>query len=210
MSNQTSASNRINALLDENSFVEVGAYIAARNTDFNMTEQETPADGVVTGYGTIGGCLVYVYSQDASVLNGTIGEMHAKKIANIYDMAMKMGAPVIGLVDCAGLRLQEATDALDGFGKLYLSQTMASGVIPQIMAIFGTCGGGMAVSAGMAWRAITRQNVILLPLSSRQKSLVWLISQVMKHLYYPRSVHWYLSCLLTMKKICLKLTAQTI
>mgnify|MGYP002228480341 CR=1 FL=1 len=226
---QTSASSRIAALLDENSFVEVGAYIAARNTDFNMTEQETPADGVVTGYGTIGGCLVYVYSQDAAVLGGSMGEMHAKKICNIYSMAMKMGAPVIGLVDCAGLRLQEATDALDGFGKLYLSQTMASGVIPQIMAIFGTCGGGMAVSAGMAdftfmedtsaklfvnspnaWRAITRQNVILLPLSSRQKSLVWLISQVMKHLYYPRSVHWYLSCLLTMKKICLKLTAQTI
>mgnify|MGYP001538462581 CR=1 FL=1 len=140
---QTSASSRIAALLDENSFVEVGAYITARSTDFNMTEQETPADGVVTGYGTIGGCLVYVYSQDASVLGGSMGEMHAKKICNIYSMAMKMGAPVIGLVDCAGLRLQEATDALDGFGKLYLSQTMASGVIPQITAIFGTCGGGI-------------------------------------------------------------------
>lgn len=147
---QTSASSRIAALLDENSFVEVGAYITARSTDFNMTEQETPADGVVTGYGTIGGCLVYVYSQDASVLGGSMGEMHAKKICSIYSMAVKMGAPVIGLVDCAGLRLQEATDALDGFGKLYLSQTMASGVIPQIMAIFGTCGGGMAVSAGIA------------------------------------------------------------
>ena len=147
---QTSASSRIAALLDENSFVEVGAYITARNTDFNMTEQETPADGVVTGYGTIGGCLVYVYSQDASVLGGSMGEMHAKKICNIYSMAMKMGAPVIGLIDCAGLRLQEATDALDGFGKLYLSQTMASGVIPQITAIFGTCGGGMAVSAGIS------------------------------------------------------------
>ena len=147
---QTSASRRIAALLDENSFVEVGAYITARSTDFNMAEQETPADGVVTGYGTIGGCLLYVYSQDASVLGGSMGEMHAKKICGIYSMAMKMGAPVIGLADCAGLRLQEATDALDGFGKLYLSQTMASGVIPQIMAIFGTCGGGMAVSAGMA------------------------------------------------------------
>ena len=114
---QTSASSRIAALLDENSFVEVGAYIAARNTDFNMTEQETPADGVVTGYGTIGGCLVYVYSQDAAVLGGSMGEMHAKKICNIYSMAMKMGAPVIGLVDCAGLRLQEATDALEAFGN---------------------------------------------------------------------------------------------
>ena len=146
---QTSASSRIAALLDENSFVEVGAYITARNTDFNMTEQETPADGVVTGYGTIEGCLVYVYSQDASVLGGSMGEMHAKKISNIYSMAMKMGAPVIGLIDCAGLRLQEATDALNGFGQMYLSQTMASGVIPQISAIFGTCGGGMAVSAAI-------------------------------------------------------------
>ena len=86
---QTSASNRINALLDENSFVEVGAYITARNTDFNMTSRETPADGVVTGYGTIEGCLVYVYSQDASVLGGSIGEMHAKKIVNLYAAAMK-------------------------------------------------------------------------------------------------------------------------
>ena len=203
---QTSASSRIAALLDENSFVEVGAYIAARNTDFNMTEQETPADGVVTGYGTIGGCLVYVYSQDAAVLGGSMGEMHAKKICNIYSMAMKMGAPVIGLVDCAGLRLQEATDALDGFGKLYLSQTMASGVIPQIMAVFGTCGGGMAVSAGMADFTFMEDTSA----NSRQRKLVWLISQVMKHLYYPRSVHWYLYCLLIMKKICLKLTAQTI
>lgn len=146
---QTSASSRIAALLDENSFVEVGAYITARTTDFNMTEQETPADGVVTGYGTIEGCLVYVYSQDASVLGGSMGEMHAKKISNIYSMAMKMGAPVIGLIDCAGLRLQEATDALAGFGQVYLNQTMASGVIPQISAIFGTCGGGMAVSAAI-------------------------------------------------------------
>ena len=146
---QTSASSRIAALLDENSFVEVGAYITARNTDFNMTEQETPADGVVTGYGTIEGCLVYVYSQDASVLGGSMGEMHAKKISSIYSMAMKMGAPVIGLIDCAGLRLQEATDALNGFGQMYLNQTMASGVIPQISAIFGTCGGGMAVSAAI-------------------------------------------------------------
>ncbi len=147
---QTSASSRIAGLLDENSFVEVGAYVTARATDFNMTVKETPADGVVTGYGTIGGCLVYVYSQDASVLGGSMGEMHAKKIANIYAMAMKMGAPVIGLVDCAGLRLQEATDALHGFGQLYMCQAMASGVIPQISAIFGTCGGGMAVSAAMA------------------------------------------------------------
>ena len=110
-----------------------------------MQEKETPADGVITGYGVIDGNLVYVYSQDASVLNGAVGEMHARKIANIYDMAMKMGAPVIGLVDCAGFRLQEATDALNAFGNLYLKQAMASGVIPQITAIFGTCGGGLSV-----------------------------------------------------------------
>ncbi|MBP3543301.1 MAG: carboxyl transferase, partial [Lachnospiraceae bacterium] len=142
---QTSAGRRIEALLDESSFVEIGGYITARNTDFNMQNKETPADGVITGYGVIDGNLVYVYSQDATVMNGSMGEMHAKKIANVYKMAMKVGAPVIGLVDCSGLRLQEATDALNGFGEVYMAQTMASGVIPQISAIFGVCGGGMAV-----------------------------------------------------------------
>ena len=142
---QTLAGKRIESLLDENSFVEIGGMVTARSTDFNMQQTETPSDGVITGYGVIDGNLVYVYSQDASVLNGTLGEMHAKKIANIYDMAMKMGAPVIGLIDCAGLRLQEATDALEAFGSLYMKQSMASGVIPQITAIFGTCGGGMSL-----------------------------------------------------------------
>lgn len=145
MSSKNAAGNRIATLLDAGSFVEIGGAVTARTTDFNMQQKETPADGVITGYGVIDGNLVYVYSQDASVLGGAIGEMHAKKIANIYDMAMKMGAPVIGLVDCAGLRLQEATDALEAFGNLYLKQTMASGVIPQITALFGTCGGGLAV-----------------------------------------------------------------
>ncbi len=149
MSTISQAGQRINALLDENSFVEIGALVSARATDFNLKQTETPSDGVITGYGVIDGNLVYVYSQDASVLNGTVGEMHAKKIANLYDLAMKMGAPVIGLLDSAGLRLQEATDALNGFGEVYLKQTMASGVIPQITAIFGTCGGGLAVSAGL-------------------------------------------------------------
>ena len=139
------AGKRINSLLDAGSFVEIGGAVTARTTDFNMQEKETPADGVITGYGVIDGNLVYVYSQDATVLNGAIGEMHAKKISNIYDMAMKMGAPVIGLVDCAGFRLQEATDALEAFGKLYQKQSMASGVIPQITAIFGTCGGGLSI-----------------------------------------------------------------
>lgn len=152
MSNTTSlslASKRIQSLLDEGSFVEIGGAITARATDFNMQQKETPADGVITGYGVIDGNLVYVYSQDASVLKGAIGEMHAKKIANIYDMAMKMGAPVIGFVDCAGLRLQEATDALNAFGSVYYKQAMASGVIPQITAVFGKCGGGLAVASAM-------------------------------------------------------------
>lgn len=152
MSNMTSlslASKRILSLLDEGSFVEIGGAITARTTDFNMQQKETPADGVITGYGVIDGNLVYVYSQDATVLKGAIGEMHAKKIANIYDMAMKMGAPVIGFVDCAGLRLQEATDALNAFGSVYYKQAMASGVIPQITAVFGKCGGGLAVASAM-------------------------------------------------------------
>ena len=146
---QSLASKRIFSLLDENSFVEIGGYVTARNTDFNLSDKETPADGVITGYGVIDGSLVYVYSQDASVLNGSIGEMHAKKIANLYDLAMKTGAPVIGLIDCAGLRLQEATDALNAFGEIYTKQVMASGVIPQITGIFGTCGGGLAVVPGL-------------------------------------------------------------
>ena len=147
---KTSAMKRIHELLDDNSFVEVGAYVTARSTDFNMQAQETPGDGVITGYGTIEGALVYVYSQEASVMGGSMGEMHAAKIEKLYHMAMKTGAPVIGLLDCAGLRLQEGIDALNGFGRLYLCQTMASGVIPQIQAVFGTCGGGMAVASAMA------------------------------------------------------------
>ena len=145
MSTTSKASQRIMSLLDENSFVELGALVKARATDFNLKQTETPSDGVVTGYGVIDGNLVYVYSQDASVLNGSVGEMHAKKITNLYDLAMKTGAPVIGLIDSAGLRLQEATDALNAFGEIYLKQTMASGVIPQITAIFGSCGGGLAM-----------------------------------------------------------------
>ncbi len=147
MSNATQnpASTRIVSLLDANSFVEIGQGVTARSTDFNMAKNKAPSDGVITGYGTINNIMVFVYSQDASVLNGTVGEMHARKICSLYDLAMKTGSPVIGLIDCAGLRLQEATDALEAFGSIYLKQTLSSGVIPQITGIFGTCGGGMAV-----------------------------------------------------------------
>ena len=145
MSTTSKASQRIAALLDDNSFVEIGALVTARATDFNMKPTETPSDGCITGYGVIEGNPVYVYSQDASVMGGTMGEMHANKIANLYDLAMKTGAPVIGLIDSAGLRLQEAADALNAFGEIYMKQTLASGVIPQITAIFGNCGGGLAI-----------------------------------------------------------------
>lgn len=150
MSSTSKASQRINALLDDNSFVEIGAFVTARATDFDLKQTPTPSDGVITGYGVIGGNPVYVYSQDASVLNGTIGEMHAKKIANLYDLAMKTGTPVIGLLDSAGFRLQESTDALNAFGTVYKKMSDASGVIPQIAAVFGKCGGGLAVMAAMA------------------------------------------------------------
>ena len=133
MSSSSKASERINALLDDNSFVEVGALVTARSTNFNVKPEQTPSDGVITGYGTIDGSLVFVYSQDSTVLGGSIGEMHAKKITGLYDLALKTGAPIIGLLDSAGLRLQEGTDALNAFAS-----------------VFGNCGGGLAVAAGMA------------------------------------------------------------
>lgn len=144
-SNDNSAMQRIAKLVDENSFMEIGSLVTARSTDFNLAQADTPSDGVITGHGLIDGNLVFVYSQDASVLGGTVGEMHSKKIAAAYDMAVKMGAPVIGLIDCAGIRLQESVDALEAFGTIYSRQAAASGMVPQISAVFGTCGGGLAV-----------------------------------------------------------------
>lgn len=156
--NALSAKDRIASLVDENSFVEIGANITKRSTDFNMQEKSVPADGVITGYGLIQNNPVYIYSQDASSLNGTIGEMHAKKIAHVYELAMKTGVPVIGLIDCAGMRLQESTDALAGFGEIYKIKSKASGVVPQISAIFGNCGGGVAVLAAMSDFTFMEQN----------------------------------------------------
>ena len=127
MATENAAGARISSLLDAGSFVEIGGAVTARNTDFNMQQKETPADGVITGYGVIDGNLVYVYSQDASVLGGAMGEMHAKKIANIYDMAMKMGAPVIGLVDCAGFR-RDSADYSD-FWQLWRRTLRGSGTV---------------------------------------------------------------------------------
>ncbi|MCT4544114.1 MAG: carboxyl transferase [Vallitalea sp.] len=156
------ARERIEDLLDTNSFVEVGAFIKQRATDFNLSVKDTPADGVVTGYGTIEGKLVYVYSQDVTVLGGALGEMHAKKICAVYDMAMKMGAPIIALLDSAGIRLQESTDALNGFGQIFLKQTLASGVVPQITAVLGTCGGGATLIPSLSdFVFMTKKNTSL-------------------------------------------------
>ena len=143
--NPSLAMQRISKFVDENSFMEIGSLVTARSTDFNLTATKTPSDGVITGHGLVNGNLVFIYSQDASVLNGTIGEMHAKKIANVYDMAMKMGAPIIGFIDCGGIRLQESVDALEAFGQIYAKQVEASGLVPQICGIFGNCGGGLSV-----------------------------------------------------------------
>ncbi len=147
MSNLTtsSAGRRILSLLDGNSFVEIGASVQARSTDFNTKPEEVPGDGVVTGYGTIEGRLVYVYSQDADQLGGSVGEMHAKKIVSLYELARKTGYPVIGLLDSTGMRLTESTDALAAVGSIYKAMSECSGVIPQITAVFGNAGGGMAV-----------------------------------------------------------------
>lgn len=145
-----SARERIESLVDANSFVEIGGLITKRNTDFNMQEKAVPADGVITGYGIVDSNLVYIYSQDVTAMNGSVGEMHAKKIASIYEMAIKAGAPVIGLVDCAGIRVQEAVDALAGFGEIYMAKVKASGVVPQICAIMGSCGGGVAISSKLS------------------------------------------------------------
>ena len=143
------AREKIEALVDDHSFVEIGAEMTARATDFNMTAQDTPSDGVITGHGLIDGSLVFIYAQDADVLNGSLGEMHAKKLLNLYDMAMRLGAPVVGLINSSGIRVQESFDALESMAQLYQKSTEASGRIPQIIGIFGRCGGALSVFASL-------------------------------------------------------------
>ena len=150
MSDSSLALTRIVSLLDESSFVEIGAGITDRATDFNQKPKEEKSDGVITGYGLIEGSPVYVFSQNPAVLGGSVGEMHARKIAALYKLAMKTGAPVIGLLDSTGMRLAEGTDALMALGKLAKTMTKASGIIPQIMGVFGEIGGGLAVLTGLA------------------------------------------------------------
>ncbi|NLM75980.1 MAG: methylmalonyl-CoA carboxyltransferase [Clostridiaceae bacterium] len=140
------ARERLAALLDEGSFVEVDAFVETRSIDFDMQKKKIPGDGVVTGYGTIDGRLVFVASQDFTVIGGSLGEMHAKKITKVMDMAMKMGAPFISINDSGGARIEEGIDALSGFGDIFMRNTLASGVIPQISVIMGPCAGGAVYS----------------------------------------------------------------
>lgn len=139
------ALDRIKQLVDEGSFVELQSDVVARNTDFFMCEHREISDGVVTGYGLIEGRLVFLYSQNPEVLNGSMGEMHCRKIMEIYLQAVKIGAPVIGLIDCSGFRLQEATDALEGFGDVLMALQDASGSVPLFTMIYGNCGGGLSL-----------------------------------------------------------------
>ena len=143
------ARERLDILLDRGSFREVDAFVVHRTSDFGLDQQKTPSDSVVTGWGTIEGRLVYVYSQDFTVLGGSLGEVHAGKICKIMDMAMKNGAPVIGLNDSGGARIQEGVVALAGYADIFLRNTLASGVVPQISAIMGPCAGGAVYSPAL-------------------------------------------------------------
>jgi len=145
-SGKLTARERILKLLDEGSFVEIDAFVKHRCMDFDMPNTEAPGEGVVTGYGTVDGRLVYVYAQDFTVIGGSLGEMHAKKICKVMDMALKMGAPIIGMNDSGGARIQEGIDALSGFGEIFYRNTISSGVIPQISMIMGPCAGGAVYS----------------------------------------------------------------
>ena len=141
-----SARERIDFLLDENSFEEIGKFVMHRTRDFGMDKQHFLGDGVVTGYGTINGRLIYVFSQDFTVFGGSLSEAYAEKICKIMDLAMKNGAPIIGLNDSGGARIQEGVVSLAGYADIFYKNTQASGVIPQISAIMGPCAGGAVYS----------------------------------------------------------------
>jgi methylmalonyl-CoA decarboxylase subunit alpha len=142
------ARERIAALLDEGSFVELGVFVEHRGGDL-MDGVEAPGEGVVTGYGTIHGRTVYVFSQDFTVLGGSLGKMHGRKIANVMDLAARTGAPIVGLNDSAGARIQEGVDSLSGYGEVFYRNAVYSGVVPQISAILGPCAGGAVYSPAM-------------------------------------------------------------
>src|SRR5512146_1118275 len=140
------ARERLELLLDPNSFVELDRFVLHRSTDFGLEEQRVLGDGVVTGYGKVDGRLIYVFSQDFTVFGGSLSEAHSEKICKIMDLAMKNGAPVVGLNDSGGARIQEGVVSLGAYADIFLRNTLASGVIPQISAIMGPCAGGAVYS----------------------------------------------------------------
>ena len=150
MSGLSKARERILFLTDEGSFTEFGKEVTMRSTDFEVSASKEAGDGVVTGYATVEGKPVAIYSQDRTVLNGSFGEMHAKKILNLYEFALKTGMPVIGMLDSSGVRIEEALDAMEAYGQLYTMKSKASGAILQIDLVFGRTGGMAAVSAGLS------------------------------------------------------------
>ncbi|MBL7826346.1 MAG: acyl-CoA carboxylase subunit beta [Saprospiraceae bacterium] len=143
------ARERIHFLMDPDSFEEIGALVLHRCTDFGMADQQFPGDGVVTGYGTVAGRLVYVFAQDFTVFGGSLSETHAEKICKVMDLAVKNGAPLIGLNDSGGARIQEGVNSLGGYADIFYRNVQASGVIPQISAIMGPCAGGAVYSPAM-------------------------------------------------------------
>ncbi len=143
------ARERIDKLMDPGSFVEIDAFVEHRCVNFGMEKKIYPGDGVVTGYGTVDGRMVYVFSQDFTVMGGSLGEMHAKKICKVMDLAMTNGAPVIGLNDSGGARIQEAVDSLSGYGNIFFRNTIASGVVPQLSVIVGPTAGGAVYSPAL-------------------------------------------------------------
>lgn len=145
-SGKMTARERMNILFDENTFVELDAFVKHRCTNFDMASLDAPAEGVITGYGKVDGRLVYAFAQDFTVVGGSLGEMHAAKIVKVMDLALKMGAPCVGMNDSGGARIQEAVDALKGYGSIFFRNTISSGVIPQISIIMGPCAGGAVYS----------------------------------------------------------------
>lgn len=148
-SGKLTARERLNLLLDEGTFVEIDAFVKHRCSEFGMETTEALGEGVVTGYGHIDGRLAYVFAQDFTVVGGSLGEMHAKKICKVLDLALRMGAPVVGINDSGGARIQEGVDALSGYGSIFYRNTISSGVIPQISVIMGPCAGGAVYSPAL-------------------------------------------------------------
>ena len=143
------ARERIELLLDEGSFEEYDMFVTHRCTDFGMEQEHVPGDGVVTGWGTVNGRQVYVFSQDFTVYGGSLSATHAQKICKVQEMAVRNGAPIIGLNDSGGARIQEGVDSLGGYADVFQNNIMASGVVPQISVIMGPCAGGAVYSPAM-------------------------------------------------------------